>query len=159
MLYYCQVSHQLLQQHGNIVIVLITKFRHGEEMKPSEFWGWKTNRDCLSPAYITEPPAPAKLLKVISCSKYGCWKRCGCTKAGLRCSIMCTICIGHRCLNSTLADDLIQDDEETSLLQKQKSGLGQLGIPLWKKKKERKNVPNSLPHGWCGKEFILYNCS
>ncbi|GBM61435.1 hypothetical protein AVEN_179551-1 [Araneus ventricosus] len=44
--------------------------------------------------------APESLLQCISCTcKKSCTNACGCRKAGLHCSLLCTHCIGQSCEN------------------------------------------------------------
>ena len=75
------------RQHSYRVYYQIQTWRG--EVKQPDIWGWKKNGDGLSPVYTTAPPAPAKILKVIRCScKSGCRRRCGCVRAGLKCSLM-----------------------------------------------------------------------
>lgn len=67
---------------------------------PPEEWGWKKTVNCLLPILNTEPPAPASILKLITCAcKEGCGRRCGCVKADLRCTTMCKNCRGQSCVN------------------------------------------------------------
>lgn len=103
------------RQHSYRVYYQIQTWRG--EVKQPDIWGWKKRGDGLSPVYTTAPPAPAKILKVIACScKSGCGRRCGCVRAGLSCSAMCSMCNGQACLNSPQVmhstDDLDSDNED-----------------------------------------------
>ncbi|GBL66152.1 hypothetical protein AVEN_141576-1 [Araneus ventricosus] len=63
-----------------------------------------------------EPPAPETLLKLISCKcKKGCQKACGCRKAGLKCSVICTNCSGT-CDNSQVPSHDSDEEEETEIV-------------------------------------------
>ncbi|GBM75215.1 hypothetical protein AVEN_237332-1 [Araneus ventricosus] len=62
----------------------------GHEKNPLE-WGWVPTRFGLSPSKMERDAAPESLLKIISCvCKKGCKNVCGCRKAGLICSSLCT---------------------------------------------------------------------
>jgi len=55
----------------------------------------------LQPVLTRQPPAPEKLLTLISCNcKSGCERSCGCKKSGLFCTILCGRCHGNGCSNS-----------------------------------------------------------
>ena len=69
------------------------------ELPPTE-WGWKLINGQLQPVLTRQPPAPEKLLSLISCScKSGCERSCGCKKSGLFCTILCGHCHGNGCSN------------------------------------------------------------
>ncbi|GBM71018.1 hypothetical protein AVEN_56658-1 [Araneus ventricosus] len=62
----------------------------GHEKNPLE-WGWVPTRFGLSPRKMERDAAPESLLKIISCNcKKRCKNACGCRKAGLICSFLCT---------------------------------------------------------------------
>lgn len=78
-------------------------------------WGWDRGDDgFLKPIATLDPPATPEILQSIFCS---CIKscgsaRCGCRRAGIHCSILCSNCIGS-CTNSpSLADDDSATDDE-----------------------------------------------
>ncbi|GBL76818.1 hypothetical protein AVEN_74088-1 [Araneus ventricosus] len=57
--------------------------------------------------------APESLLKIISCN---CKNACGCRKAGLICSSLCTCSLGEACENVSdisLLEDRIDDEDDT----------------------------------------------
>ncbi|GBO14437.1 hypothetical protein AVEN_212516-1, partial [Araneus ventricosus] len=71
------------------------------------------NKNGLIPVTTLEPPAPETLLKLISCKcEKGCQKACGCRKAGLKCSVVCTNCSGT-CDNSQVPSHDSDEEEET----------------------------------------------
>lgn len=81
----------------------------GNDLPPIE-WGWQQREGMLVPIETDRPVAPEKVLKMISCGcKTGCGKACGCYKAGLECSILCTVCTGLNCRNARAID--VQDDD------------------------------------------------
>ncbi|GBM90063.1 hypothetical protein AVEN_136000-1 [Araneus ventricosus] len=61
--------------------------------------------------------APESLLKIISCNcKKGCKNACGCRKAGLICSSLCTCSLGEACENVSdinLLEDSVEDEDDT----------------------------------------------
>ena len=64
----------------------------GYKFSPIE-WGWQWQGDSLQPVRCRKPPASAKILAHIFCNfKKGCGRECGCRKAGLKCSTMCSNC-------------------------------------------------------------------
>ena len=68
----------------------------GNELVATE-WGWKSENGKLIPVPTDLPPAPDKILNMISCNcKNGC--QCGCRKLGVPCSTMCKECTGVDCL-------------------------------------------------------------
>ncbi|GBM05910.1 hypothetical protein AVEN_135276-1 [Araneus ventricosus] len=60
--------------------------------------------------------APESLLKIISCNcKKVCKNACGCQKAGLICSSLCTCSLGEACENVSdinLLEDSIEDEDD-----------------------------------------------
>ncbi|GBM88061.1 hypothetical protein AVEN_215127-1 [Araneus ventricosus] len=60
---------------------------------------------------------PESLLKIISCNcKKRCKNACGCRKAGLICSFLCTCSLGEACENVSninLLEDRIEDEGDT----------------------------------------------
>jgi hypothetical protein len=77
---------------------------------PTE-WGWIRSQRGLSPLKTMKDPAPASILKLISCGcKKGCGNACGCRKAGLKCSILCGFCIGQSCEN--VPDITVESDND-----------------------------------------------
>ena len=85
--------------------------------KNAEQWGSNRNKNGLIPVMTHEPPAPESLLKLISCKcKKGCQKACGCRKAGLKCSIICTNCTGGTCDNSQNPSHDSDEEEETETI-------------------------------------------
>ena len=84
----------------------------GNELSPTE-WGWKIQDTSLLPVTTDLPPAPQKLMKLISCNcKAGCTSRCGCRQAGMSCSAMCSQCMGIACSNVPQAEDLGTVEDE-----------------------------------------------
>ena len=48
----------------------------------------------------TKGPIPDTLMNMISCGcKTGCGTSCGCRKIGMKCSPMCSVCLGKICTN------------------------------------------------------------
>lgn len=85
--------------------------------KNVEEWGWKQSKAGLTPLTMLKDPAPEKLLKFLSCKcKKGCTAACGCRKAGLKCSVICTFCYGQSCDNAPATVDEIHDDGEVDSL-------------------------------------------
>lgn len=71
----------------------------GNEKNPLE-WGWVPTRFGLSPWKMDKDAAPESLLKMVSCNcKKACKNSCGCRKAGLICSSLCTCSLGESCEN------------------------------------------------------------
>lgn len=69
-------------------------------------WGWQLCDGTLNPIFNDKDPAPAHILRMISCGcKTGCGKRCMCRKSGLNCTEMCSNCIGLNCTNASPVDD------------------------------------------------------
>lgn len=97
--------HQVQQWYGN--------------EQNAEQWGWKRSKNGLIPVTTLEPPAPETLLKLISCKcKKGCERACGCRKAGLKCSVICTNCSGT-CDNSQVPSQDSDEEEETETVLEQ----------------------------------------
>ncbi|GBL95455.1 hypothetical protein AVEN_154842-1 [Araneus ventricosus] len=88
----------------------------GHEKNPLE-WGWVPTRFGLSPRKMERDEAPESLLKIISCNcKKGCKNACGCQKAGLICSSLCSCSLGEACENVSdinLLEDSIEDEDDT----------------------------------------------
>ncbi|GBN18331.1 hypothetical protein AVEN_96625-1 [Araneus ventricosus] len=61
--------------------------------------------------------APESLLKIISCNcKKWCKNACGCRKAGLVCSSLCTCSLGEACESVSdinLLEDSIEDEDDS----------------------------------------------
>lgn len=75
-----------------------------------EKWGWKLQNNSLLPVFSLLPPAPEKLLHLITCSCVkGCGGRCTCKKSGLKCTNLCAGCCGISCSNAM--EPVPQDDE------------------------------------------------
>ena len=60
----------------------------------------------IQPVYSTRPPAPNRLLKMVSCScKFRCKKTCGCRRVSLFCISLCAHCSAEApCDNLFIAD-------------------------------------------------------
>ena len=55
-------------------------------------WGWQYRDGSLVPLATDRLVAPTRVLRIVSCGcKTGCRKTCGCRKAGLHCSPMCSL--------------------------------------------------------------------
>ncbi|GBL98677.1 hypothetical protein AVEN_19721-1 [Araneus ventricosus] len=89
----------------------------GDEKNPLE-WGWVPTQFGLSPRKMERDAARKSLLKMISCNrKKGCNNACGCQKAGLKSSSLCTYSLGKACENVSdmnLLEDSIEDEDDTS---------------------------------------------
>ena len=71
----------------------------GNHLNPIE-WGWQYRSGTLVPVETDKTVAPDRVLRLVSCGcKTGCKKACGCRKAGLHCSAMCSNCHGQTCQN------------------------------------------------------------
>lgn len=82
----------------------------GIEHNPIQY-GWIRTTHGLSPQKMEQNAAPESVLKVISCScKKGCTNACGCRKAGLTCSTLCTSCMGQSCENVPEIEENAEDD-------------------------------------------------
>ncbi len=56
-----------------------------QNYKDPTMWGWKKNESILEPVIMSQAPAPAALLQLISCSrKKGCKNACTCWKVGTK---------------------------------------------------------------------------
>lgn len=91
-----------------------------DNQKNPEEWGWQRTQLGLTPVTTTKDPAPEALLKFISCKcKTGCASKCGCRKAGLKCSIICSFCNGNSCENvaEVLADSEEEEEENEDVIQ------------------------------------------
>ena len=79
----------------------------GNQLDPTG-WGWRINSTgMLIPIETDKPVAPDNVLKMISCGcKSGCGRSCGCRKAGLKCSVMCSQCYGFMCSNINVDNDI-----------------------------------------------------
>lgn len=88
----------------------------GNKKNPEE-WGWKKVNGSLQPVTTLLEPAPESILQLISCNcKTDCSSRCGCRKAGLRCSEICGHCQGMQCLNACM--EPICDSEDIDSIPK-----------------------------------------
>lgn len=77
-----------------------------------EEWGWCKSYAGLQPIPTAAAPAPAELLKIISCKcAKGCTGACGCRKAGIKCSVICH-CSGEGCANAVTISEILQNDME-----------------------------------------------
>ena len=84
----------------------------GNNLYPTD-WGWQYRDRILVPLTTDRPVAPSRVLRIVSCCcKTGCRKTCGCRKAGLYCSPMCSHCNGQTCSNiHALAVSQDSDDD------------------------------------------------
>lgn len=71
----------------------------GNDLDPCQ-WGWRLVGNSLLPIPTTLPPAPDRIMHVISCNCKKCSNCCGCKRAGLLCTAMCGKCEGLSCENS-----------------------------------------------------------
>ena len=70
-------------------------------------WGWEMKNNTYLPIMTDKEPGPQDLMKMIRCScKENCDKRCSCRKAGLKCSISCSECLGAFCANAMPESDI-----------------------------------------------------
>ena len=72
----------------------------GNELEPTD-WGWRVymNTPILVPT--DQPPAPERLLNLVSCKcMTGCSRGCGCRRVGALCSPMCASCMGITSTNT-----------------------------------------------------------
>ncbi len=100
---------------------------------PPENWGWKQSPSGLIPIKALQEPAPPELLKLISCRcEKGCEKRCGCRKAGLKCTDICFSCHGRACSNSKSIDydESETDDDHEAEKEQWASQSNKLGQPI-----------------------------
>ena len=73
-------------------------------------WGWEMDNGSFSPITKDAKPGPQDLLEMIrSNCKASCDQRCSCRKAGSKCSILCSECLGVFCDNAV--DEQNIDDE------------------------------------------------
>lgn len=74
------------------------------EMLPTD-WGYHEQNGKLYPIMTDLPPAPEKLLAVVTCAcKSGCsTMRCSCRKHGLKCTHACSGCRGQMCSNESVS--------------------------------------------------------
>ena len=79
----------------------------GNELDPTE-WGWRVSlTGILIPLETDKPVVPDNVLRMISCGcKSGCGRSCGCRRAGLKCSVMCSQCYGFMCSNVNIDNDI-----------------------------------------------------
>lgn len=75
----------------------------GHDLDPCQ-WGWSLVDNSLQPIPTTLPPAPERIMHVISCNCKTCSDFCECKRAGLLCSAMCGKCEGLSCENSPEVD-------------------------------------------------------
>ena len=82
----------------------------GNELEPTD-WGWRVYMDTLIPVPTDQPPAPERLLNLVSCKcKTGCSRGCGCRRVGALCSPMCANCMGITCTNTGQDYEVYTDD-------------------------------------------------
>ena len=85
----------------------------GNNLGPTD-WGWQYRDGMLVPLTTDRPVAPTRVLRIVSCGcKTGCRKTCGCRKAELYCSPMCSHCNGQTCSNIH-ALSVSQDSDDDS---------------------------------------------
>ena len=71
----------------------------GTNLCPTD-WGWQYRDGMLVPLTTDRPVGPTRVLRIVPCGcKTGCRKTCGCRKAGLYCSPMCSHFNGQICCN------------------------------------------------------------
>ena len=101
--------------HSHRVFLQVQAWK-GNDLSPEE-WGWARSSTGLIPVQMSEPAAPAQLLRNIRCNCGGrCDTRsCTCFKNGLQCTPACGQCKGIACQNSPQVDcedfDDAADDE------------------------------------------------
>lgn len=101
------------EEHSLRVFLQVQKWLGNDHLRPID-WGWDLQDGMFFPTMTKEPPAPEDILKMIHCTcKGNCAKRCGCRKAGLKCSTICLGCHGNSCSNSK-AIDIDCDTPESS---------------------------------------------
>lgn len=110
-----------IHQHSLRVYLQVQKWRF-HNLLPQN-WGWESKGNTLVPIQSALPPAPDDLLHLISCNCVkGCDRRCGCVRAGLKCSKICGTCQGITCNNSRALDlqatveDIDDSDVEDDVL-------------------------------------------
>lgn len=95
----------------------------GNDAINPEDWEWTLKNNVLEPITTLLQPAPDVLLSTIFCNcRKDCGSNCGCRKAGLKCSIICSHCHGQACLNTVTPDineEEINDDVDPSSLLEQ----------------------------------------
>lgn len=102
-------TNAAVHQHINRVYYQVQTWL-GNDLDPQQ-WGWVLQNKVLNPITTILPPAPEELLNTIFCNcKNGCGSRCGCRKAGLKCTSACGQCSGQACLNAS--SDHHDPDEE-----------------------------------------------
>ncbi|GBO44519.1 hypothetical protein AVEN_107529-1 [Araneus ventricosus] len=110
----CHTTSALFGHGKTKFCSLLEKNRHLDEKIQR---GWVPTRFGISPCKIKRDAAPESLLKIISCNcKKGCKNACGCRKAGLICSSLCTCSLGEACENVSdinLLEDSIEDEDDT----------------------------------------------
>ena len=96
--------------HSHCVFLQI-QVRKGDDLSP-EKWGWARSSTGLVPVQMSEPAAPAQLLRNIRCNCGGrCDTRsCTCFKNGLQCTPACDQCKDSACQNSLQVDHEDFDD-------------------------------------------------
>lgn len=89
----------------------IQQWLNNSTIQPGD-WGWiRGNDGSLMPLTTRDPVAPEAVLNNIFCRcTTGCGNRCGCRKAGIRCSKVCGMCQGT-CMNGTPVEDRLEDEE------------------------------------------------
>lgn len=96
------------QQHGFRVFHQVQQWI-GNYLDPEQ-WGWKLIKNKLVPITTLKPPAPERLLQLISCKcKTDCRGRCGCRQAGLFCTKLCQQCEGS-CSNIDKSLDIEEEE-------------------------------------------------
>ena len=82
----------------------------GNELEPTD-WGWRVYMDTLIPVPTDQPPAPERLLNLVSCKcKTGCSRGCGYRRVRALCSPMCANCMGITCTNTCQDSEVYIDD-------------------------------------------------
>ena len=96
--------------HSQRVFLQVQAWK-GNDLSPEE-WGWARSSTGLIPVQMSEPAAPAQLLRNIRCNCGGrCDTRsCTCFKNGLQCTPVCGQCKGIACQNSPQVDREDIDD-------------------------------------------------
>ena len=74
-----------------------------EQNKEPTEWGWQWKNGQLVPVCMTQPLAPERILRMVSCNcKTGCnTQQCNCRKFGFKCTQMCGHCSESPCTNHT----------------------------------------------------------
>lgn len=91
-----------------VSIFQIQQWLNNSTIQPTD-WGWNRGEDgTLIPLTTTDPVAPEAILNNIFCQcSTGCGSRCGCRKAGMKCSMGCVTCRGS-CTNCAPVEDLTE---------------------------------------------------